>query len=43
MKRKDILDALTEFMFNSGVDVESIMFQKALDALIAIQLNQIEE
>lgn len=43
MNRKDILDALTEFMINSNVDEGSILFQKALDAIIAIQLKQIED
>ena len=43
MNRKDILDALIEFMFNSNVDEGSILFQKALDAVIAINLKQIED
>ena len=43
MKRKDILDALTEFMINSNVDEGSALFQRALDALIAIQIKQIED
>lgn len=43
MKRKEILDALTEFMINSNVDQESTLFQQALDAIIAIHLKQIED
>ena len=43
MKRKDILDALTEFLLHSNVDQESKLFQQALDAIIAINLNEIEE
>ena len=43
MNRKDILDVLIEFMLNSSVDEGSILFQKALDAVIAIQLKQIED
>ena len=43
MNRKDILDALTEFMINSNVDQESKLFQQTLDAIIAIQTKQIED
>ena len=43
MKRKDILDALTEFMINSNVDPESKLFKDALEALLAINLNKVEE
>lgn len=43
MNRKDILDALTEFMINSNVDQASKLFQQALDAIIAIQTKEIED
>lgn len=43
MKRKDIVDALQEFMVNANVDPESNLFKQALDALIAINLKQIED
>ena len=43
MKRKDILDALQEFMINSNVDHDSKIWREALDALIAIQTKQIED
>ena len=43
MKRKDIVDALQEFMVNANIDPESKLFKQALDALIAINLKQIED
>ena len=43
MNRKDIVDALQEFMVNANVDPESKIFKQALDALIAINLKQIED
>ena len=43
MNRKDIVDAIQEFMVNSNVDPDSNLFKQALDALIAINLKQIED
>ena len=43
MKRNDILKALQEFIVNSNVDPDSNIFKKALDAVIAINLKQIED
>ena len=43
MNRKDIVDTLQEFMVNSNVDPESNLFKQALDALIAINLKEIED
>ena len=43
MKRNDILNAIQEFMVNSNVDPDSKIFKQALDALIAINLKQIED
>ena len=43
MTKAEVLDRLYAFMINSNVDTESKLFKDALDALLAINLNQIEE
>ena len=43
MTKAEVLDRLYTFMINSNVDTESKLFKDALDALLAINLNQIEE
>lgn len=43
MKRKDILDAIQEFMVHSDVEVESELWNNAMKAFVAIALNKIEE
>ena len=43
MNRKDIVDALQEFMVNANIDPNSKLFKNALDALIAINLKEIED
>lgn len=43
MKKADILEAIKEFMINSNVDPESVVWKNAMDAFIAISINKIEE
>lgn len=43
MTKTEVLDRLYAFMLNSNVDPESKLFKDALDALLAINLNKVEE
>ena len=43
MTRKDILDRFENVLVNSYIDPDSKLFKEAIEALIAISLNQIEE
>ena len=43
MKRKDILKAFENLLINSNVDPDSKVWKEAIQALIAINLNEIEE
>ena len=43
MTKTEALDRLYALMINSNVDTESKLFKDALDDLLAINLNQIEE
>ena len=43
MKRKDILKAFENLLINSNVDPNSKVWKDAIQALIAININEIEE
>ena len=43
MKRKDILTAFENLLINSNVDTDSKVWKEAIKALIAINLQEIEE
>ena len=43
MTRTEVLNRLYAFMINSNVDPESKLFKDALDALLAINLNKVED
>jgi len=43
MKRKDILKAFENLLINSKVDPDSKVWKEAIQALIAININEIEE
>ena len=43
MTKAEVLDRLYALMINSNIDPESKLFKDALEALLAINLNQIEE
>lgn len=43
MKRKDILKAFENLLINSNVDPDSKVWKDAIQALIAININEIEE
>lgn len=43
MTRTEVLDRLYAFMINSNVDPESKLFKDALDALLSINLNEVED
>mgnify|MGYP000134892965 CR=1 FL=1 len=43
MTKTEVLDRLYAFMINSNVDSESKLFKDALEALLAINLNKVEE
>lgn len=43
MKRKDILKAFENLLINSNVDPDSKVWKDAIQALIAINLQEIED
>ena len=43
MTRTEVLDRLYAFMINSNVDPESKLFKDALDALLVINFNKVED
>lgn len=43
MKRKDILKAFENLLINSNVNPDSKVWKEAIQALIAINLQEIEE
>lgn len=43
MKRENILNALENVLINSNIDQSSELWKNAIDALIAIQLKEIED
>lgn len=43
MTKAEVLYRLYTFMINSNVDTESKLFKDALDALLTINLNKIED
>lgn len=43
MTKTEVLDRLYAFMINSNVDPESKLFKDALDALLSISLNKVED